>query len=96
MLQGMIKQRRDSVALYEQGNRPELAAKERSEIVIIETFLPKQLGDAETEAAIKEIIAATGAQGMKDMGKVMAALKDRFSGQIDGAKASQAVKKLLG
>ena len=96
MMQGMIKQRRDSVALYEQGNRPELAEKERNEIAIIETFLPKQLGEAETESAIKEIIAATGAQGMKDMGKVMAALKERFSGQIDGAKASQAVKKLLG
>jgi len=96
MLQGMIKQRRDSIALYEQGKRPELAEKERGEIAIIERFLPQQLGDAELEAAARETVAAVGAQGMKDMGLVMAALKERYAGQMDSAKASQVVKRLLG
>jgi len=95
MLQGMIKQRRDSIALYEQGNRPELADKERGEIAIIERFLPKQLDDAALEAAAREVIAAIGAQGMKDMGRTMAALKERHAGQMDAAKASQVVKRLL-
>ncbi len=96
MLLGMIKQRRDSIALYEQGKRPELAEKERGEIAIIERFLPKQLGDAELEAAAREVIAAVGAQGLKDMGRTMAALKERYAGQMDAAKASQVVKRLLG
>jgi uncharacterized protein YqeY len=96
MLQGMIKQRRESIALYEQGQRPELAEKERGEIAIIERFLPKQLGEAELEAAVKGVIAAIGAQGMKDMGRTMAALKERYAGQLDGAKTSQVVKRLLG
>jgi uncharacterized protein YqeY len=96
MLRGMIKQRRDSIALYEQGNRPELAEKERGEIAIIERFLPSQLSDEALEAAVKETIAAIGAQGMKDMGRTMAALRERYAGQIDGAKASQVVKRLLG
>jgi uncharacterized protein len=96
MLQGMIKQRRDSIALYEQGKRPELAEKERGEIAIIERFLPQQLGDAELEVAARETVAAVGAQGMKDMGRVMAALKERYAGQMDSAKASQVVKRLLG
>jgi uncharacterized protein YqeY len=96
MLQGMIKQRRESIDLYEKGGRPELAAKEQGEISIIERFLPQQLSDAEAEAAIKAVIAETGAAGMKDMGRVMAALKERHAGQIDPAKASQAVKRLLG
>jgi uncharacterized protein YqeY len=96
MMQGMIKQRRESIELYEKGNRPELAEKERGEIVIIERFLPKAMSDAETEAAIKETIAATGAASIKDMGKVMAALREKYAGQLDSAKASQAVKKLLG
>ena len=95
MLQGMIKQRRDSIALYEQGGRPELAEKERGEIAIIERFLPKQLSDAELEQVVKDTIAAVGAQGMKDMGRTMAALKERFAGQIDNAKSSQVVKRLL-
>ena len=95
MLQGMIKQRRDSIALYEQGKRPELADKERGEIAIIERFLPKQLDDAALEAAAREVIAAIGAQGMKDMGRTMAALKERYAGQMDAAKASQVVKRLL-
>jgi len=95
MMQGMIKQRRESIELYEKGNRPELAEKERGEIAIIERFLPQALGDAETEAAIKAIIAATGAASIKDMGKVMAALREKHAGQIDPAKASQMVKQLL-
>jgi uncharacterized protein len=96
MLQGMIKQRRESIVLYEQGKRPELAAKESGEIAIIERFLPKQMSDAELEAAAKAVIAALGAQGMKDMGRTMAALKERHAGEMDGAKASQVVKRLLG
>jgi uncharacterized protein YqeY len=96
MLLGMIKQRRDSVVLYEQGKRPELAEKERGEIAIIERFLPKQLSEAELEAAVAAVIAEIGAQGMKDMGRVMAALKERHAGQMDGAKASQIVKRSLG
>jgi uncharacterized protein YqeY len=96
MMQGMIKQRRESIELYEKGGRPELAEKERGEIVVIERFLPKALSDAETEAAIKGVIAAVGAQTVKDMGKVMAALREKYAGQIDPSKASQAVKKLLG
>jgi uncharacterized protein len=96
MLFGMIKQRRDSVVLYEQGKRPELADKERGEIAIIERFLPKQLSEAELEAAVTAVIAEIGAQGMKDMGRVMAALKERHAGQMDGAKASQIVKRSLG
>lgn len=95
MMQGMIKQRRESIELYEKGNRPELAEKERGEIAIIERFLPKAMSDAETEAAIKGVIAATGAASIKDMGKVMAALREKYAGQLDPAKASQAVKKLL-
>jgi len=96
MMQGMIKQRRESIELYDKGGRPELAEKERGEIVIIERFLPKAMSDAEAEAAIKETIAATGALSVKDMGKVMAALREKYSGQLDPSKASQMVKKLLG
>jgi uncharacterized protein len=96
MLQSMIKQRRESITLYEQGGRPELAEKERGEIAIIERFLPKQLTDAELEGAVKETIAAVGAAGMKDIGRTMAALRERYTGQIDNAKASQVVKRLLG
>ena len=96
MLQGMIKQRRDSIVLYEQGKRPELVAKEQGEIAIIERFLPQQLGDAELEAAVKAMIAELGAQGMKDMGRVMATLRERHAGQIDAGKASQVAKRLLG
>ena len=96
MMQGMIKQRRESIELYDKGGRPELAEKERGEIAIIERFLPKAMSDAEAEAAIKETIASIGAASVKDMGKVMAALKEKYAGQIDSAKASQVVKKLLG
>lgn len=96
MLQGMIKQRRESIALYEQGRRPELAAKEAGEIAVIESFMPQQMNDAEIEAATAAVIAAAGAAGIKDMGKVMAALRERHSGVLDMAKAGAVVKRLLG
>ncbi|MGH7001702.1 MAG: GatB/YqeY domain-containing protein [Stellaceae bacterium] len=95
MLQQMIKQRRESIDLYEKGNRPELAAKEKGEIAVIERFLPKQMSGAELEAAIKGTIKEAGASSIKDMGKVMAALRTKYAGQIDPAAASQTVKKLL-
>lgn len=95
MLQGMIKQRNESIALYEKGNRPELAAKEKAEIAVIERFLPKQMDDAAVDAAVREAIAAAGAKTIKDMGGVMAVLKTKFAGQMDFAKASGAVKKAL-
>jgi uncharacterized protein YqeY len=96
MLQGMVKQRRESIALYEQGGRPELADQERAEIAVIEGFLPKQMSDAELAAAVKEAVAAAGASSVKDMGKVMALLKERPAGQMDFAKASAVVKQQLG
>lgn len=95
MLQGMIKQRNESITLYEKGNRPELAAKEKAEIAVIERFLPKQMDDAAVDAVVKEAIAAAGAKTVKDMGGVMAALKTMYAGQMDFAKASAAVKKAL-
>src|SRR5487761_647978 len=95
MLQQMIKQRRESIELYEKGNRPELAAKEKGEIAVIERFLPKQMTGAELDSAVKATIQETGAAGIKDMGKVMAALRTKYAGQIDPAAASQTVKKLL-
>jgi len=96
MLQGLIKQRREAIELYKQGNRPELAQQEQEEIAIIEAFLPKQMSEAEAETAIKQVIAAVGASSVKDMGKVMAALKEKYSGQLDLSKAGGIVKKLLG
>ncbi|HUK07383.1 MAG TPA: GatB/YqeY domain-containing protein [Stellaceae bacterium] len=96
MMQGLVKQRREAIELYQQGKRPELAQKEQEEIAVIESFLPKQLSDAEAEAAIKSVIAATGAQSVKDMGRVMAALKEKYAGQLDLSKAGGMVKKLLG
>ena len=95
MLQGMIKQRNESVVLYEKGNRPELAEKEKAEIAVIERFLPKQMDDAAVAAAVAEAVASTGAKSVKDMGGVMAALKTKYAGQMDFAKASAAVKKAL-
>jgi len=95
LLAKLIKSREDSVELYEKGNRPELAAAERDEIAIIREFMPKQMDEAEGKAAIAAVIAETGAASMKDMGKVMAALKERFAGKMDFAKASAAVKELL-
>jgi uncharacterized protein YqeY len=95
LLQKMIKQRTESAAVYEQGGRPELAATERAEIAIIESFLPKQMDQAETQAAIDAAIAETGAAGPKDMGKVIAALKGQFAGRMDFGKASGLVKAAL-
>ena len=94
MMQGMIKQRNESIKIYTEGGRPELAAKEQAEISVIERFLPKQL--TETKAAIEAAIAKTGAAGMKDMGKVMAELKAAYAGQLDMGKASGMIKSLLG
>lgn len=96
MMQGMIKQRRESVAMYEKGNRPDLVKKESEEIAVIERFLPKQMSTEETTAAIGKIIADLGASGIKDMGKVMAELKKNFAGQIDFAQAGPLVKTQLG
>ncbi|HEX2150555.1 MAG TPA: GatB/YqeY domain-containing protein [Stellaceae bacterium] len=96
LLQGMIKQRRESIALYRQGNRPELAEQEEQEIAVIESFLPKQMSNDEIAAAAKEAIAETGAAGVKDMGKVMSVLRERHSGVIDMARAGAVVRQLLG
>ena len=96
MMQIMIKQRNDSIKMYVDGKREDLAAKERKEISIIERFLPKQMSDAEIETAIRGIIAETGAASMKDMGKVMGALKAKYAGQLDFGKASGMIKNLLG
>jgi uncharacterized protein YqeY len=95
LLGKMIKQREESAATYESGGRPELAAAEREEITIIEAYLPRQMSEAEVEAAAKAVITELGAASMKDMGKVIAALKERYAGQMDFAKASGTVKGLL-
>ena len=95
LLQKMIKQRQESVELYEKGNRPELAAQEREEIAIIAAYLPKQMTDAEAQAAIAAVVKDVGAASMKDMGKVMGALKAKYTGQMDFAKASALVKAAL-
>ena len=95
VLQKMVKQRRESIALYEQGNRPELAAIEASELAVIEEFLPSQMDDAATTAAIEAIKAELGASSLKDMGRVMAELKARHASELDMAKASGLVKAAL-
>jgi uncharacterized protein YqeY len=95
LLAKMIKQREESAAAYDAGNRPELAAGEREEIAIIRSFMPKQMSPEETKAAARSVVAETGATQMKDMGKVMAAMKERYAGQMDFAKASAVVKELL-
>ena len=96
MMQGMIKQRNDSIKMYVEGNRQDLADKELSEIKVIEKFVPKQMSDAEIETVLKSIISATGAASMRDMGKVMGELKAKYAGQLDMAKASSMIKSLLG
>jgi uncharacterized protein YqeY len=96
VLQKMVKQRRESITMYEQGNRPELAAQEQSEVEVIETFLPSQLSEDETKAAIDAIKTEVGAESVKDMGKVMAVLKERHGTVIDMSKASGLVKAALG
>jgi uncharacterized protein len=95
MLLGMVKSRRESVDLYRQGNRPELAAKEEAEIAIIESFLPRQMDDSDMQRAITEAVAETGAASIKDMGKVMAALRARHAATLDMAKAGPIVKARL-
>jgi uncharacterized protein len=96
MLQAIIKQRRESIALYEQGNRADLAQREREEIGVIESFLPRQLEEGEIESAVKAVIAETGAAGMKDMGRVMAMLRERHAGVMDFSRAGVIVRRLLG
>lgn len=95
MMQGMIKQRNESITLYEKGGRADLVDKEKAEIGVIERFLPKQMDEAAVDAAVKEAVASAGAKSVKDMGAVMAALKAKYAGQMDFAKASAAVKKVL-
>jgi len=95
ILTKMVKQRQESAKAFEDGNRPELAAKENAEIVIINGFLPSQMDEADMRAAIGETIRQTGAAGLRDMGKVMNALKEQYPGQMDFGKASGLVKGLL-
>jgi uncharacterized protein len=95
VLQKMVKQRRESIQMFSDGGRPELAAKEAAEVAVIERFLPQQLSEAETLLAIEAIKAELGASGVKDMGRVMAALKERHASQLDMSKASALVKGAL-
>jgi uncharacterized protein YqeY len=95
LLQKLIKQRQESVEIYDKAGRKELADRERGEIEIIRAYLPQQMSEAEAEAAIAEAVKATGAQSMKDMGKVMAALKQAHAGKMDFGRASGLVKGLL-
>ena len=96
MLQSMIKQRHESIALYENGGRLELARQESEEITVIEQFLPRQLGEDEMAEAVKTVIQEVDAKSLKDMGRTMAALKERYAGRMDFHKASARVKEQLG
>jgi len=96
MLRGMAKSRRESVDLYRQGNRPDLVAKEEAEIAVIESFLPQQMDEAATARAVAEAISETGAAGVKDMGKVMAALKAKHAATLDMARVGPVVRAKLG
>jgi uncharacterized protein YqeY len=96
MLRSMVKSRRESVEMYQKGNRPELAAKEEAEIAVIEEFLPQQMDDAAMKAAVDAAVAETGAASVKDMGKVMAALRAKHAATMDMAKAGPLVKAKLG
>jgi uncharacterized protein len=96
VLQKMVRQRQESILLYRQGGREELAAKEEGEIAIIQSYLPRQMETAEQETAVAAVIAELGASSIKDMGKVMAALKARFAGRMDFAKVGAQVKAKLG
>ncbi len=96
MLRGMAKSRRESVELYRQGNRPELAEKEEAEIAVIEAFLPQQMDEAAMRAAVQDAVAEAGATTVKDMGKVMAALRAKHTASLDMAKAGPLVKAALG
>jgi uncharacterized protein YqeY len=95
LLAKMVKQRQESASIYEENARPELAAKEKAEIAVIQEFLPKQLSDEEVSAAIDAAIAETGAASMKDMGKVMGVLKAKYTGMIDFAAANGQIKAKL-
>jgi uncharacterized protein len=92
----MVKQRQDSIAAFEKGSRDDLAQNEKDELAIIQTYMPKQMSEDEAKAAVAAVIKAIGASGIKDMGKVMAELKTKFSGQMDMSKAGGFVKGLLG
>ena len=96
ILQKMVKQRRESSRTYEDAGRLELAEQEREEITIIEEYLPQQMSDEEVSAAVEEVVKEIGAEGLKDMGKTMGALKGKYAGVMDFKKASAAVKELLG
>lgn len=95
VLQKMLKQRQESIAIYDQNNRPELADAERGEVAVIESFMPQQMGEDEVKAAIETAVAETGAASMKDMGKVVAALRAKYAGRMDFGKASGLVKARL-
>ncbi len=95
MLSTMVRQRRESIEQYEKGGRVDLVEQEREEITIIEEYLPRQLGEDEIREASREVIAEIGATGIKDMGRVMAALKQKYAGQMDMGRASAIVKELL-
>jgi uncharacterized protein YqeY len=95
VLQKMVKQRRESIALYEQGGRQELAEAEKAEVAVIESFLPAQMSEEDAKAAIEAIAAETGAASVKDMGRVMTEVKARYAGKMDMAKASALVKARL-
>ena len=96
LLRGMVKSRRESIALYEQGNRPELAAKEAAEIGVIESFLPRAMDAAALSAAVDAAVVATGAASVKDMGRVMAALREAHGAALDLGRAGPLVKARLG
>ena len=95
VLQTMVRQRHESIEMYEMGNRDALAEREAQEIKVIQGFMPRQLNETETEAAIDEVVAVTGAKSIKDMGKAMGALRERYAGQIDFGKAGAALKARL-
>ena len=95
MLQGMVKQRKESMVLYEQGNRPDLVAKETQEIDIIQEFLPKQLSDEETGIILSEVLENLNAHSVKDMGRVMAELRERYVGRLDFSKVAELLKEKL-
>lgn len=95
ILAKMVKQREESAKIYEDNARPELAAKERAEIAVVQDFMPKQLSESDVRTNVAAAIAEAGASGPKDMGKVMAVLKERYAGQMDFSKASSVLKELL-
>jgi uncharacterized protein YqeY len=96
LLQSMIKQRRESIAMFEKGGRADLVAKEQGEIVVIERFLPQQMSEAEMAEAVKAVVAELGIASVKDMGKAMAALKERYAGRMDLSKASGLIRQSIG